>query len=93
MDVGSTLQKMRVPLSGFTVEAMGKTAATHPRRYTTVGICYAFEGPSTLSTARIVRAVQLSFTRYCGIIETLRPSVQMDVEIQINGQRIDAAVG
>jgi len=87
MDVISTLQKMRVPVDTFTVDADGDIADTHPRRYTTVCIRYALTGPPGLSVARVQRAVRLSTEKYCGVIATLRAAMPLSFVIEVNGQR------
>ncbi len=90
MDVVAILKKMRVPIEKFTVHADGDLTTEHPKRFERVVLRYTFAGPEDMSVERIRRAVYLSETRYCGVMATVRASVDVRTEIVVNGETIPA---
>jgi putative redox protein len=88
MDVIAILKKMRVTVDGFSVEAKGSLAEEHPITFTKIVLEYYFLGED-LPVAKLRRAVELSQTRYCGVIATLRPSVAIEGQIYLNGDALD----
>jgi len=88
MDVVSILGKMRVPFSRFSVSTDSTIADEHPRRFLTIHVRYELEGDE-LVPHKIRRAVQLTEEKYCGVWTTLAPTVQIDSEIVLNGERLE----
>lgn len=64
MDVVSILQKKRQSLTGFEVRVETSRAEEHPRVFTSAVITYEVTGRG-LDEAAILRAIELSATRYC----------------------------
>lgn len=88
MDVVSILRKMRVEVARFEVAVDGDLAAEHPKRFERIAVRYEIDGPD-VDPAKVRRAVDLSRERYCGVIATLRPAVELAYEVWINGERVD----
>lgn len=86
MDVVSILQKMRLPLAGLKVSADGVTATEHPRRFVSIVVRYEVTGD--LPADRVLRAVELSEEKYCGVSATLRPAVPIAHEVWLNGVKV-----
>jgi putative redox protein len=71
MDVMSILRKMRQDVTGLTVNVTGVRADEMPRPVASATIEYVVQGHDLSETA-VARAVQLSTTRYCGVMASLR---------------------
>jgi putative redox protein len=64
MDVISILQKMRQEITEFRVEVDTNQADEHPKVFTEARIAYHLTGKNVDEKA-VVRAIELSATRYC----------------------------
>jgi len=72
MDVISILRKMQQKVTGLKVHVVGERAAEHPKRFLSIHIEYTVIGYS-LAEDRVARAVELSETKYCPAMASLRP--------------------
>ena len=81
-DVVLMLEKMRVTLSGLSVEVDGMRRDKDPRRYESVRMRYRLAGPG-LDRAKAVRAVNLSVEKYCSVLHTLAPDVDIGYDIDV----------
>lgn len=88
MDVISILKKMRIDVDYFEVATDGKLAKDHPKKFTHITLKYIFKGEN-LKLPKIKQAIELSMENYCGVSATLKPTVILDKEIYINGERIE----
>lgn len=66
VDVVSTLQKMRQPLAALQISTSLTQTVENPRVFETCELTYNVNGEG-LVTDRVVRAIELSFTKYCGV--------------------------
>jgi putative redox protein len=82
MDVQVILEKSRVPLVGLEVEVEGKRASTHPRRYTGIRLTYIVRGPEEEHHSKVERAVALSRENFCSVLHSLRPDIDLEIEIR-----------
>ncbi|MCP5049327.1 MAG: OsmC family protein [bacterium] len=92
MDVIAILRKMKVEpnIDSFEVTADGSLQDEHPKKITNIAVKYIFEGEKLpASVDKIKHAIQLSTENYCGVIATLKPSVEITYQLVINGQVID----
>lgn len=80
MDVASLLKKMRVNPERFEVEVEAELTDEHPKYYKTTHIKYVFAGVD-LDTSKIEKAVDLSFNKYCGVIEMFKAFSKVTYEI------------
>lgn len=78
-DVVDISRKMRGSLEGasFRVRVEGERAAEPPRRYTRVRLHYAWRGAG-LPRAKLERAIRLSQEKYCSVLHTLRPDLELE---------------
>lgn len=78
-DVVEIARKMREPVEGgsFHVRVEGDRAADPPRRYTRVQLHYAWRGAG-LSRDKLERAIRLSQEKYCSVLHTLRPDLELE---------------
>jgi len=71
MDIISILRKMRQQVNGLTINVTGVRADELPRPVASATIEYVVQGHDLSETA-VARAVELSTTRYCGVMASLR---------------------
>lgn len=82
MDVISILSKRRLEITAFEVKVRGDTAANEPKRFTRFVVEYIVTGRG-IDRASVERAVELSETKYCTVMNTLRPSAPIERTITI----------
>jgi putative redox protein len=75
-DVVLILEKMRVRLTRFHIEASGERRESEPRRYTALHLEYHLQGDG-LDDAKARRAIELSITKYCSVIHSLAPDIRI----------------
>ncbi|WP_298779789.1 OsmC family protein [uncultured Polaribacter sp.] len=80
LDVVSLLKKMRVNVDDFKIEITAELTDEHPKFYNTVKVDYHFTG-SNLNLEKIEKAVNLSVTKYCGVMEMFRKFATVKTEI------------
>ena len=73
-DVVIILEKMRVALHEFRIEASGVRREQEPRRYVSMHLEYHLRGDG-LDEAKARRAIELSVTKYCSVIHSLAPDI------------------
>lgn len=71
MDVIAILRKMQQKVTGLKVHVNGEQAAEHPKRFTSIRIQYTVIGYG-VAEDKVARAIELSQTRYCPAIASLR---------------------
>jgi len=81
-DVVSILKKMKVDLESVAIEITGERRAEHPKRYTALKYLFRFAGDG-LDRAKAERAVTLSLEKYCSVLHSLNPDIQLEREIEL----------
>ena len=71
MDVISILTKKRQQVTSFEVRTHGERAEQEPRAFTSFSVEYVVTGKG-VDPAAVERAVELSETKYCSVMATLR---------------------
>lgn len=84
VDVKMILEKSRVPLESLEVEAVGVRAAEPPRRFLSVALTYELKGLEEGHEPRLRRAIELSRDKYCSVLHSLDP----DIELEIHTKRV-----
>ncbi len=87
MDVVSILKKMKVTDYRFKVDVQAESTSEHPITYHTINVDFIFEGDD-LPQDKIYRAVELSTTKYCGVMAMLRKAAQINVKVYVNNLEI-----
>jgi len=82
MDVISILKKMREPVSWFNLKVSGDLTEEHPKKYTSFKVIYQFKKSDGLNPDNVLKAVQLSQTKYCGVSATLKDGHEVAWEIE-----------
>ena len=83
LDVIAILKKMRVELDDFKINTTASLTDEHPRYYHEVTVKYHFFGKD-LDKEKIEKSVDLSVTRYCGVMEMFRRFSKVNIEIKYN---------
>ena len=81
-DVVDILGKMRVELEGLTVGVEGDRRAEPPRRYTAIRLVFGAIGVAEADDDKLQRAVDLSRDRYCSVLHTLDPDLDVTIRIE-----------
>jgi putative redox protein len=82
MDVISILAKKRVEVSAFEVKSHGERAEKEPRPFTSFRVEYIVKGKK-IDRAVVERAVELSETKYCSVMATLRSAGPVERSITV----------
>lgn len=81
-DVVDILTKMRVPFDALAVRVEGDRRSEPPRRYTALRLMYEVEGVPEGNDDKLQRAVTLSSERYCSVLHSLRPDIEVSIRIE-----------
>ncbi|MFY9243905.1 MAG: OsmC family protein [Polaribacter sp.] len=83
LDVVSLLEKMRAEVAAFYIEVTAELTDEHPKFYNKVKVDYYFSD-TELQPEKIQKAVNLSVTKYCGVMEMFRQFADVEIEIHLN---------
>lgn len=81
-DVVVMLEKMRVRLERLAVGVRGVRREEHPRRYVRVQFRFRMAGEG-LDRAKAERAVSLSLKKYCSVVHSLAPDIEVGYEVDL----------
>jgi len=84
MDVVAILQKKRAAFDHFELSAEGTEAEDYPRIYQELLVTYTLNAPEETRPA-FERAVELSWTKYCPVIATMRGVGRVRRRLVFNG--------
>jgi putative redox protein len=79
IDIVMILTKMRRPPTRLSMEVTGDQMPTPPRFFRRIALAIDLAGPG-IQDEHVARAVDLSRDRYCSVVHTLRPDLELDVE-------------
>jgi putative redox protein len=79
MDVISILRKMREKVTGLKVHVDAEHVDEHPKKLTHIHITYTVMG-FNLDEKKVKQAIELSETRYCPAMASLRPGAEITNE-------------
>lgn len=83
LDVVSLLEKMRAEVADFKIEVTAELTDENPKFYHKVKVDYHFTD-SNLHPKKIEKAVNLSVTKYCGVMEMFRQFSEVTIEIHLH---------
>ena len=83
IDVVMILQKMRADLRGLKIGLTGERNPEPPKFYRKVDFTFTVTGD--IPQAKVERAVDLSFDKYCSVFHTLRKDLVVDYKVAIRG--------
>ena len=80
-DVVMILKKQRQPLTGLEVQCSGIQAPDPPYIFTALHLHYSVTG--AVNAQKLARAIELSQTKYCSVVNTLKATVQITSDYEI----------
>ncbi|MDG1397090.1 MAG: OsmC family protein [Polaribacter sp.] len=83
LDVVSLLTKMQAEVEDFNIEVTAELTEEHPKFYNKVKVDYHFTD-AELRPKKIQKAVNLSVTKYCGVMEMFRQFAEVEIEIHLH---------
>lgn len=87
MDVIALMKKHKQPVDSFEIEAVvEKSGGGYPEVFT--GAVLVFRLMGVLDEAKVVEAVTLSQTKYCGVSAMLAKAFPIRYRIEINGKPV-----
>ncbi|MDI9260158.1 OsmC family protein [Alicyclobacillus sendaiensis] len=84
IDIAMIMEKMRVPLQGLEIEAVGERREAYPQAFTRIHLTYRMTGD--VPPAKAWRAIRLSEQKYCSAIGSLKAEVIP--HLVLNGQEV-----
>jgi len=81
-DVISVLEKKRQQVTSYRVEVRTERRAEHPRSFTRVALKHIVRGRD-ISPEAVARAIELSTTKYCSALSTMRPTAEIVTSYEI----------
>lgn len=81
-DVVVILEKMRAGLRQLTVIVTGRRRDAHPKRYESVALQFRMSG-AALDRSQAERAVKLSLEKYCSVLHTFDPAIEVSYDIEL----------
>ncbi len=89
-DVISVLIKKRQEVTDYHIEVHGERREEHPRSFTKMEVRHVLRGRA-ISAEAVAKAVDLSMTKYCSVIASLRPTVEFVTTFEIHEEAAVAA--
>lgn len=80
IDIVSILNKMKVGFSDFNIHVHAALTAEHPKTYNYVKITYKIKLAEE-DKSKMIKAVNLSTEKYCGVFTMFKTFAKMDTEI------------
>lgn len=87
MDVVSILEKMKVNDYNFYINAEADLTNEHPKVFSEIRVNYIFTG-NDLPQNKILKAIDLSENRYCGVSAMLKKTCPIKYKVFINDKLI-----
>lgn len=87
MDVISILQKMRLTVEHFDVSATTETTEGHPSIFKHVLVTFTIKSFDA-KPEQVLRAVQLSMTKYCGVSAMIVKASPISYEVLLNDEKV-----
>ena len=85
MDVFSLLKKYNVSYSSFKLKAIANLTKEHPKVFPQIEIQYHFQTDHS-DQSKIIEAITLSMTKYCGVSAMISKSAPIYYKIFINDE-------
>ena len=87
MDVIALMRKYRQEPSGFEIKAsFDLSEGDHPKVFTCGRLSFHLDG--SIEEAKVLEAVQLSQTRFCGVTAMLTKAFPIHWEVYVNGKSV-----
>lgn len=88
MDVVSLLKKFKEPFSECVVSAETSLTQGHPVMFQEVHLLFDLKGTSEMKKEQLIKAVDLSMTKYCGVSAMIAKACPIYYKVNLNGSEI-----
>jgi putative redox protein len=78
IDVANLIKKMKLDVRDFRIDILAQLTDDHPKYYHSVIVEYHFYGKD-LPEEKLIKAVNLSVEKYCGVMEMFRQFAKMEI--------------
>jgi putative redox protein len=85
VDIVSILGKMRLDIRGLRIETTGERADDHPRVFQRIHMIFDIDTEPS-DPAKILRALELSTSRYCSVFAMLARSAKLSYALRHEGR-------
>jgi putative redox protein len=85
IDIVSILKKMRMEISGFSIDLTAERNPEPPQYFRSVEMVFHLAGQN-LDPRRIDRAIALSRQTYCSVYNSLRPDLDLKISYTLGNQ-------
>ncbi len=87
MDVIALMRKYKQEVESFEIETdVEKSTGGYPEVFTSAMLTFKLKG--ALDNAKVIEAVTLSQTKYCGVSAMLSKAFPIQYQIEVNGEKI-----
>jgi len=86
MDTIALLKKYKQTVTHLSVSASSELSSGHPSVFKDIELLYEVEGPE--DAFKVKESVELSRTKYCGVIAMLEKNSKVTYKIKLNGSYI-----
>jgi putative redox protein len=87
MDVVALLKKYKQAFESLEVDAEGEpTVGSHPVIFKEIKLIFRLKGP--IDANKVLEAIHLSQTKYCGVTAMVSKSVPINYTVELNGENI-----
>jgi putative redox protein len=83
IDVVDILEKMRIPFSGLVIDAEAEQTDDHPKVFKDIHLRYIL-GCEESNRDKVIKAIELSLEKYCGVAAMLRKNSKIDYSVELN---------
>jgi putative redox protein len=87
MDVVALLRKYKAPVTALELSADAEQTDSQPAVFSTIKVIYEASGEG-VKTEDLLKAVELSQTRYCGVSAMISKTARIFYEVRLNGSMI-----
>ncbi|MBZ9779258.1 OsmC family protein [Psychroflexus sp. CAK8W] len=87
IDIVHILKKQNLEIKNLDVEVEGLRQDTDPKVFHTIKLLVKLEGDIPANKAK--RAAQLSFEKYCSVSKMLDATVDIQYQVQLNGELLE----
>ncbi|EKB58489.1 OsmC family protein [Bergeyella zoohelcum] len=87
IDIAMILKKQRQIITSFKAEVEGERVEVEDAKpFKSIRVVFFLEGE--IDTKKALKAVQLSFEKYCSVSKTLAPNVTVTYGLWVNGEEV-----
>ena len=86
MDVVALMKKHKQNMESFVIDAQTELTQAHPSLFSNTKLIFRAQGQ--IEKDKLLEAVKLSQTKYCGVTAMISKAVSLDYDVELNGEKI-----